>query len=278
MYTVSKSVSDETLNAIITIESAGKVNAKAATSTALGLGQFLNKTWLDCVKRHRPDVMEGKTTAELLAMRTNPSFAIEMLARFTEDNQHIVGMKCTGGDLYLAHFLGAGAAQRCYAADPSTPMSLLVTPDAIKANRSIMEGKTAGQVRTWAAKRMLDSRGHAWVAKYFELPTEEEPENEDTQAEEIPDTQTMPPVVKDTPAATVKVDDPAVLGGVPKERWGAYLLKLVKSKIQWAGTGLGGLSLASIGGFFQDWRVLAVVGVVAVCLTIIIVVERGRKP
>lgn len=278
MFTVSKTVSDDTLNCVITIESAGKVNAKAATSTALGLGQFLNKTWLGLVKRHRPDVMEGKSEAEVLAMRTDPSFAIEMLARFTEDNQRIVGMKCTGGDLYLAHFLGAGAAQKVYAADPSTPMSLLVTPDAIKANRSIMDGKNAGQVRTWAAKRMLDSRGHAWVAKYFELPTEEEPENEDTQAEEIPDTQTMPPVVKDTPAATVTPDDPDILGGIPKERWGAYLMKLVKSKIQWAATGMGGLSLTAVSGFFQDWRVLAVFGVVAVCLTIIIVVERGRKP
>src|SRR5882762_6522962 len=100
MFTVSKTVSDETLNCVITIESAGKVTAKASTSSALGLGQFLDKTWLNVVETHRPDVFEANSEAKVLKMRTEPAFAIEMLARFTEDNQRIVGMKCSGGDLY----------------------------------------------------------------------------------------------------------------------------------------------------------------------------------
>ena len=85
-------------------------------------------------------------------------------------------------------------------------------------------------------------------------------------------------MLKDTPAATTKPDDPDILGGIPKERWGAYLMKLVRSKIQWAATGMGVSSLTAITGIFQDWRILAVIGVVVVALAVIIVVERGRKP
>lgn len=285
MFTVSKTVSDETLNCIITIESAGKVEAKAATSSALGLGQFLDATWLGEVKTHRPDVMAHNSRAAVLKMRTNAAFAIEILARFTEDNQRIVGMNCTGGDLYLAHFLGAGAAQHVFRAAPSAPVEPLVGPDAVRANESILRGKTCGQVRAWAAKRMAQSSGHAWVAKYYGKPPEpeviaEEVAVEETPIEQIPDTQSMPTTVEDTPAATAIKDDPQVLIGkdVPNEGWMDWTTKLVKSKIQWASSALGGVSLAGISGAFSDTRVLIVVGVVAVCLTAIIIVERGRKP
>lgn len=290
MFTVSNSVSDETLNCIITIESAGRPNIKATTSSALGLGQFLNGTWLNTVEAHRPDVMKGKSRAAVLAMRTNPSFAIQMLARFTEDNQAIVGRNCTGGDLYLAHFLGAHAAQYVCAAHPNEPVINVVGSKAVEANRSVMAGKTCGQVRAWAAKRMAESRGHAWVAKYYKQPNVPipsrhsapdpvAPEPEPT-VEDIPDTQAMPPTTADTPAATATKDDPKVIVGkeVAPESWGTWASKLIKSKIQWASSALGGLSLASISGLFSDWRVLAVVGVIVVCLTIIIIVERGRKP
>jgi hypothetical protein len=69
--TVSKTVSDETLNCIITIESAGRTNIKAPTSSALGLGQFLNATWLATVRKHRPDLLKGRR-AQVLALRTDP--------------------------------------------------------------------------------------------------------------------------------------------------------------------------------------------------------------
>jgi N-acetylmuramoyl-L-alanine amidase len=54
--------------------------------------------------------------------------------------------------------------------------------------------------------------------------------------------------------------------------------KLVKSKTQWATTALGGISLTSLFGFLQDWRVLAVMGAVAVALVALIIFERSRKP
>lgn len=165
--TVSRTVSDETLNRIITVESSGNPNARVATSSALGLGQFLNATWLNTVKQHSPESFKGRTQSQVLAMRVNPSFSIEMLARFTEDNQRIVGMDCSEGDLYLAHFLGAGAAKRVYHAPAGADCLPYVGEPAVRANKSILDGKTIAEVRAWAAKRMKQSGGHEWVAKYY---------------------------------------------------------------------------------------------------------------
>lgn len=165
--TVSRTVSDDTLNRIITIESSGNPNIKARTSSATGLGQFLNATWLAVVQKHAPAVMKGKTKAQILNMRYDPSFSIEMLARFTEDNQAAVGRNCTPGDLYLAHFLGVGDARAVYHAPPSAPVSRYVSNGAVKANKSILQGKTVQQVRDWAAKKMAKAGGHDWVSKYY---------------------------------------------------------------------------------------------------------------
>jgi hypothetical protein len=54
------------------------------------------------------------------------------------------------------------------------------------------------------------------------------------------------------------------------------LLKIVKSKIAWASSALGGLSITSLMGFLTDWRVVAVI--VAGALVALIIFERSRKP
>lgn len=171
--TVSRTVSDETLDCIIQIESSGNPSIKAPTSSALGLGQFLNRTWLGTVSMHRPDVMKNRTEQQVLALRLNPSFSIEMLARFTEANQKIVGRNCSPGDLYLAHFLGAGTAQKLFRADPSIAVEPIVGPAATNANISILRGKTVGQVRAWASSKMARAGGHGWVKKYYRGPVTE---------------------------------------------------------------------------------------------------------
>lgn len=165
--TVSRTIDDDTLNRIITIESSGNPNARAGTSSAFGLFQFLNATWLATVRAHAPDVMRGKTQAQVLALRGDPSFCIDMGARFEEDNLRIVGSGATPGDIYLAHFLGAGDAMKLYRGDQSAPVSRYVGQAAIRANKSIMLGKTVAQVRAWAAKRMAQSGGHDWIKKYY---------------------------------------------------------------------------------------------------------------
>jgi len=165
--TVSRIISDETLSRIIQVESGGNPKAKAPTSSAGGLGQFINGTWLATVAKHRPIWAQGLTNAELLPLRFHPKCAIEMLARFTEDNASALGGGWTDGDLYLAHFAGAGTAKLVMRSDPSRPASQVFNAAAIRANRSILEGKDCGTVRAWAQAVMKKSGGRNWVAVHW---------------------------------------------------------------------------------------------------------------
>lgn len=177
-HTVSRSISDEALSRIIQIESAGNPRATARTSSALGLAQFLNGTWLNVVRQHRPDLFNGRTNAQVLALRADPSLSIELLARFTEDNARVLGAGFTDGDLYLAHFSGAGVARKLMQAKPMADASTCYSAAAIAANRSILEDKSVGDVRAWAARKMASAGGHDYVAQFYQPPDPVEPEHQ----------------------------------------------------------------------------------------------------
>lgn len=179
--TVSDVVSDDTLNRIIQIESGGNPNAKAATSSALGLGQFLKATWLGQVRTSKPAWAKGLNDTQLLAFRTDPCKSIEMLGDFTEANALSIG-STRGGDIYLAHFLGAATARNVCKANPAEPVVKIVGDDAVEANKSIMRNKSCGQVRQWAADVMArKTPAKDWIAEYYH--TDEEPEEELEPAE-----------------------------------------------------------------------------------------------
>lgn len=169
---LSSKISNRTINAFVYIESGGNPKAKAPTSSALGPGQFLKSTWLGTVERHRPDLFNAYDKVTLLALRTDWTLALEMLARFAEDNLDAMGGQATPGDLYLAHFLGVGPARKVMRASPNTPVANLVSAEAIRANRSILQGKTAGQVRTWAQTKMESAATKAkdYVGLYYRGP------------------------------------------------------------------------------------------------------------
>lgn len=192
-HTVSELISDETLNKIIQIESAGKPAIKARTSSALGLFQFLNATWLGMVRDEQPSWAQGKTTQQLLALRTDPAKSIEMGARFTENNARALGGNYTDGDLYLAHFLGVGTAKKLLrAVNQDASVEPLVGEAAVRANKSILQGKTVAQVRNWASRKMANAGGEDWIAMYWQdqeeafedIPDDAEPTRVDS-AEDI---------------------------------------------------------------------------------------------
>src|SRR4051812_28631099 len=110
--TVSSIISDDTLNRGIQIESAGRPNVRASSSSARGLGQFLNGTWIEELKEHRPDLYNGSPFNDELALENDPSLQVELMARFWEDNARALGAGWTEGDLYLAHFLGVATAKK----------------------------------------------------------------------------------------------------------------------------------------------------------------------
>src|SRR5262249_18487257 len=60
---------DTVVDRIIGVESDGDPNAKNKRSSATGLGQFLDETWLDMIRAHRPDLAKGRSQAEVLELR-----------------------------------------------------------------------------------------------------------------------------------------------------------------------------------------------------------------
>lgn len=147
---------------IIQNESGGDPNIPNKYSTAKGLGQFIDSTWLTMVKRYRPDIAAGKSNAQIIALKTNAPLAREMTTRYVEENARALrsaGMPVTDGNLYLAHFLGAGGAVKLLSAqDKSQPVVNLVGQKVVDANRFI-QGKSVQWVIDWTARKMGQQGG-----------------------------------------------------------------------------------------------------------------------
>lgn len=181
--TISRTVSDEELNAMVYQESKGVPNATPGTSSALGPLQFLKATWRGEMKKYRPDIFKAYPNGALLALRTDWTASLEIGARFTEANRRAVGANCTLGDLYLAHFLGAGKARDFFRA-PMGTNAVQLAPDAAQANKTVFYHKTAtgkvnmaspkttGEVRQWAADVMANAqrKGKNYVGLYWKGP------------------------------------------------------------------------------------------------------------
>lgn len=149
-------------------ESGGIASAKNPLSSATGLHQFTQGTWNKMIQTYRPDLLEGRTKQEVLALRTDPELSTEMagnLARENADYLESRGLPVNEGSLYLSHFLGAGTAANVLRASPDTPISNLVGESAIKANQSILGGdRTAADVAQWASNKMFASAPAAGAA------------------------------------------------------------------------------------------------------------------
>jgi len=168
-----------TLSAIIGVESGGNATAANPNSSALGAGQFIAGTWLDMIRRHRPDLMQGRTANEVLGLRTDPALSREMTLRYMRENQQKMrdaGIAQVGaGETYLAHFMGPDGAIKALRAPLDTPLARVMTPKAITANKGIRyNGKsfadfTVYDLRMWARQKMARS-GAGGAAPSSDLP------------------------------------------------------------------------------------------------------------
>jgi hypothetical protein len=159
---------DQVVDRIIGVESGGKPNARNPKSSAYGAGQFINSTWLSLIKETRPDIAQGRSDAELLELRGDPRLSRDMVAAYAQKNGAYLkaaGVEPTPGNVYLAHFLGPDGAARVLQADPNKPVAEIVGPDAVRANPSILGGKTAGTVAAWAGEKMGDNRNRPKLAE-----------------------------------------------------------------------------------------------------------------
>lgn len=143
------------IDSIIGVESGGNPNARNPRSSASGLGQFIDSTWLATIRQARPD-LAGKSDAELLALKTDPALSREMTEAYANQNQAILtkaGVPVTDGNTYLAHFAGPGGAVKVLQANPGASVADILGPGVVKAN-PFLANMTAGDLQAWATKKV----------------------------------------------------------------------------------------------------------------------------
>jgi hypothetical protein len=143
-------------------ESSLDPTARARTSSATGLFQFLDSTWLQAMKEHGPGLgysqyadqirinSEGRyvvddpdARAAILALREDPQISADLAAAFTRANGEYLserfGRMPSPGELYIAHFLGAQGAERMFRAGLQDPDQIAADlfPRQASANRAI---------------------------------------------------------------------------------------------------------------------------------------------
>ena len=154
-------------------ESGLNAKAKSTTSSATGLYQFIDKTWMNVVKKYgakcglgqlascidnNGNVANNATKQQILNLRKDPNVSAMMAAEYTSDNksymQQQLGSSTQIGptELGLAHFLGAGGAtefMKSYQSHPLEQASDLF-PAAARANHNIFYNSKTGEPRTLA--------------------------------------------------------------------------------------------------------------------------------
>lgn len=125
-------------------ESSFNPAAKARTSSATGLFQFIESTWLETLKEAGPKhglekysdqiqrgrngkyyVKDAAMRREILDLRKDPEISSMMAGALTQKNaqylERRIGREPTDGELYMAHFLGAHGASKMIDATAANP-------------------------------------------------------------------------------------------------------------------------------------------------------------
>lgn len=143
-------------------ESSLNPQAKAPTSSATGLFQFLDSTWLQVMKQEGPRlgyqsyaaaiqvdkdgdyyIADKKLRAKVLALREDPQVSADLAAAFTRSNGEYLfqrfGRMPSPGELYIAHFLGPQGAEKFFNAGLTNPdqVAAKLFPKQAQANRTI---------------------------------------------------------------------------------------------------------------------------------------------
>ncbi len=172
------------------VESSFQPDLKATTSSATGLYQFIDSTWLSAMKAHGADhglgqyadaiqrradggltVPDPAVRKQILDLRKDPKISAVLAAELTKDNKTALESKLGGTvgstELYLAHFLGAAGATKFLTAMRDNPLKSArdVVPDAASSNTAVFYDRQSGQPKTLAqvydrfAKKFSESTG-----------------------------------------------------------------------------------------------------------------------
>jgi hypothetical protein len=144
------------------MESDFNPTAGASTSSAHGLYQFIDQTWLGTVKEAGAQLGYGKyadaisksasgnysvsdpsARNAIMKLRDDPAAASAMAAVLTQSNSFQltgkIGRRPTDNELYMAHFMGVGGAAKLISSAEDNPgaSAARLFPNAAAANRSI---------------------------------------------------------------------------------------------------------------------------------------------
>jgi hypothetical protein len=164
----------EYLLATAKMESNFNPTASASTSSARGLFQFIDQTWLGTVKEAGSQLGYGNyadaitrsssgaysvsdptARTAILKLRDDPAASSAMAGVLTQSNSFRltgkIGRRPTDGELYMAHFMGVGGAAKLIANAEDNPQAsgARLFPNAAAANRSIFYERT-GRARNLA--------------------------------------------------------------------------------------------------------------------------------
>lgn len=159
---------------IIHVESGGNATAKNPLSSATGLGQFIESTWIRMMNQYRPDLATSMSRDALLALRNDPTISKEMitaLAREGESYLRARGHEITAGRLYLCHFLGAEGANMVLNAQDAQLVVDVMGQGVINAN-PFLTGKTIAYVKDWAENKMNHKGGGGSSQPIVVIPPE----------------------------------------------------------------------------------------------------------
>lgn len=166
-------------------ESSFQPDVKAKTSSATGLFQFIDKTWMAMVRDHGDEyglgeyadkisangkVADAQTRKEILELRKDPEVAAAMAAEYASDNKAYLESQIDGDvgpvELYFAHFMGPSGAAGFLNAMNKNPLDTAadIFPTAARSNRNVFYDAKTGQPRTLAGV-------YDFFAKKFENST-----------------------------------------------------------------------------------------------------------
>jgi hypothetical protein len=193
------SVDPAYLMALADKESSLLPDNKARTSSAKGLFQFIDSTWLEVLRRYgpkhgyaaeaeaiqvvqgRPVVSDSEDRERILNLRRDPYLSALMAGEMITTHRQILSGKVARdpsfAELYMAHFLGVNGASRFVALLSDTPDKSApeAFPRAAKANRALFyDKKEAARAKALSVAEiqgrvgaMIDKR----VARYATVRT-----------------------------------------------------------------------------------------------------------
>jgi hypothetical protein len=164
-------------------ESSLKPLAQSATSSAAGLFQFVDQTWLGLVKTHGAKyglasmansisvdsqghyrAANDQDRQAIMALKKNPQISALMAGEYTKQSaatlEAALGRAVCGGELYAAHFLGPDAACKLIRTNQSDPNAKAASllPNAAASNKTVFfhadgSAKSVREVYDWAMQQ-----------------------------------------------------------------------------------------------------------------------------